>query len=121
MNNDKILEKVKMKIAISNSIKEDLYMKKSKVKRSIGIAACTIMALASVSFAASKVIETIWKNPEKIQNITSKITEESKKENISEEEAKQIAIDKLNEIAFNANIVETDHYKEIDSDKIIYR
>ena len=51
----------------------------------------------------------------------TKVTEESKKENISEEDAKKVAIEKLNQIGFNSNIVSTNHFKEIDSTKILYR
>lgn len=51
----------------------------------------------------------------------NKITEESKQENMTEEKAKEIAINKLNEIGFNSNIVGTNHYKEFDSNKIWYR
>ena len=89
--------------------------------KNIGIAACTLMVLTGGVFAASKVIENIWKTPEKIENITEQITEKSKKENITEDQAKEIAIKKLEQIDFNTNIVNTNHYKEMDSDTIIYR
>ena len=89
--------------------------------KNIGIAACTLMVLTGGGFAASKVIENIWKTPEKIENVTEQITEESKKENITEDQAKEIAIKKLEQIGFNTNIVNTNHYKEMDSDTIIYR
>lgn len=91
------------------------------VLKNIGIAAGIIISLTGVTFAGSKVIENIWKMPEKIEENTDKLTEESKLENISEEEAKEIAVKKLQEVNFNSNIVSTEHYKEIDSNKIIYR
>ena len=39
----------------------------------------------------------------------------------TEEDAKKVAIEKLNQIGFNSNIIGTNHYKEIDSTKIMYR
>ena len=129
MDSNKILDKVKMKIAISNSNKEDIVMNKKEkfLIKNIGIAACVLISLTGVVFAGNKVIENIWKTPQKVHLSSNnreeleKITEESKKENISEEKAKEIAINKLNEIGFNSNIVGTNHYKEIDSNKIVYR
>lgn len=122
--NDEIKEKLKMKIAISQikNEEEKVVNKKGKfIFKNIGIAACVLMSLTGVVFAGSKVIEHIWKTPEKIENITDQITEESKKENITEEQAKEIAINKLKEIGFNTNIINTNHYKEIGSDTIMYR
>ena len=98
-----------------------------------GILKTVVTALAGVIlstgvvFAGTMVYENIWKTPEKIELSSgdfeeiTKITEESKKENMSEEKAKEIAINKLNEIQFNSNIVGTNHYKEYDSNKIWYR
>ena len=122
--NDKIKEKLKMKIAISDIKKEEentMNQKGKLVLKNIGIAAGIIISLTGVTFAGSKVIENIWKMPEKIEENTDKLTEESKLENISEEEAKEIAVKKLKEVNFDSNIVSTEHYKEIDSNKIIYR
>ena len=122
--NDKIKEKLKMKIAISDIKKEEentMNQKGKLVLKNIGIAAGIIISLTGVTFAGSKVIENIWKMPEKIEENTDKLTEESKLENISEEEAKEIAVKKLQEVKFDSNIVSTEHYKEIDSNKIIYR
>jgi predicted small secreted protein len=101
--------------------------KENFIFKNIGIAACVLMSLTGVVFAGSKVIENIWKTPEKVQISSgdleeiTKIAEESKQENMTEEKAKEIAINKLNEIGFNSNIVGTNHYKEFDSNKIWYR
>ena len=122
--NDTIKEKLKMKIAISQMKNEEekAMNKKGKlVFKNIAIAAGLIISLTGVTFAGSKVIENIWKTPEKIEENTEKLTKESKIENITEEAAKEIAINKLQEVNFNSNIVSTDHYKEVDSNKIIYR
>lgn len=122
--NDEIKEKLKMKIAISqikNEEEKAMNKKEKFVFKNIGIAACVLMSLTGVVFAGSKVIENIWKTPERIENITDQITEDSKKENITEKQAKEVAINKLKEIGFNTNIVNTNHYKDVDSNKIMYR
>ena len=129
MNNDKIFEKVKMKIAISNVKEEDIVMenKTKGILKTVATAIAGIVLSTGVVFAGTVVYENIWKTPEKIQLSSgdfeeiTKITEESKKENMSEEKAKEIAINKLNAIGFNSNIVGTNHYKEYDSNKIWYR
>lgn len=129
MNNDKIFEKVKMKIAISNVKEEDIVMenKTKGILKTVATALAGIVLSTGVVFAGTMVYENIWKTPEKIQLSSgdfeeiTKITEESKKENMSEEKAKEIAINKLNAIGFNSNIVGTNHYKEYDSNKIWYR
>lgn len=126
MNNkqkEKILENVKLKISISNFEKEEkksMNIKEKFIIKNIGIAACVLISMTGVVFAGSKVIENIWKTPEKIENISDEVTEESKEENITEEQAKEKAINKLKEIGLNTNIVETRHYKDIDSNKITY-
>lgn len=128
--NEEIKEKLKTKIAISqikNEEEKAMNKKGNFIFKNIGIAACVLMSLTGVVFAGSKVIENIWKTPEKVQISSgdleeiTKITEESKQENMTEEKAKEIAINKLNEIGFNSNIVGTNHYKEFDSNKIWYR
>ena len=120
--------KIKTKIAISKIKEEsDIVMEKKtkSVFKTVVTAIAGIILSTGAVFAGTKVYETIWKTPEKIQFSSGnfeEITEESKKENISEEEAKKIAIEKLNQIGFNADIVGTNHYKaEIGSDKIMYR
>lgn len=116
--------KVKFKIAISKIKEENDIVMENKTKsifKTIATATIGIVLSTGVVFAGSKVIENIWKTPEKIETITDKITEESKKENLTEEQAKEIAIRKLQEIGFNSNIINTNHYKEIDSNKIMYR
>ena len=128
--NEEIKEKLKTKIAISqikNEEEKAMNKKENFIFKNIGIAACVLMSLTGVVFAGSKVIENIWKTPEKVQISSgdleeiTKITEESKQENMTEEKAKEIAINKLNEIGFNSNVVGTNHYKEFDSNKIWYR
>ena len=84
--NEEIKEKLKLKIAISElKNKEEIVMNKKEkfMFKNVGIAACIIMLLSGGVYATSKVIENIWKTPEKIENVTEQNTEESKKENIA--------------------------------------
>lgn len=122
--------KVKFKIAISKIKEENDIVMENKTKsifKTVATATIGILLSSGIVFAGTKVYENIWKTPEKIQISSgdfeeiTKITEESKKENMTEEKAKEIAIKKLNEIGFNSNIVGTNHYKEYDSNKIWYR
>lgn len=122
--------KVKFKIAISKIKEENDIVMENKTKgifKTVVTALAGIVLSTGVVFAGTMVYENIWKTPEKIQLSSgdfeeiTKITEESKKENMSEEKAKEIAINKLKEIGFNHNIVGTNHYKKFDSNTIIYR
>ncbi len=116
--------KIKLKIAISKIKKENDIVMENKTKnifKIVSTAVAGIVLSAGIVFAGTKVYEKVWKEPEKIEIVTEVLTPEAQKENISEEEAKQIAINKLKEIGFNTNIVKTDNYKEVDSNKIMYR
>ena len=64
MNNYKILEKVKLKIAISNVKEEDIVMNKNKfnVIKKIGIAACAALSMTGVVFATTQIINKFGKN-----------------------------------------------------------
>ena len=69
--NDEIKEKLKMKIAISqikNEEEKAMNEKEKFVFKNVGIVACVLMSLTGVAFAGNKIIENIWKTPEKIQN-----------------------------------------------------
>ena len=122
---DNIKENLKFNIAISQMKEEEKRNMKNKEKfimKNIGIVACAIIVMSGGVYAVNKVIESIWKVPEKIEVATIELTEESKKENISEEEAKKIAIKKLKELKLNSDLTgETKHYKAINSNDIMYR
>lgn len=116
--------KIRLKIAISKIKEENDIVTENKIKNTFKIVSTTIAGIllsTGIVFAGTKIYEKIWKNPEKVEIVTTVLTPEAQKENISEEEAKQIAINKLKEIGFNTNIVKTDNYKLIDSNKIMYR
>ena len=64
MNTEKIYEKVKMKIAISNEKEEDIVMNKRKISigKSIGIAACIALSTTGVVFATNMIINKFGAN-----------------------------------------------------------
>ena len=115
--------KIKTKIAISKIKEENDIVMKKKTKnifRTIVTTVTGLMVSTGVVFAGLKVYEKIWREPEKVE-VSYEITEEKKLENMSEEEAKEIAIDKLKQYEINSNIVESTSYaKSPTSDVIIY-
>lgn len=64
MNTEKIYEKVKMKIAISNGKEENIVMNKKKISigKSIGIAACIALSTTGVVFATNMIINKFGVN-----------------------------------------------------------
>ena len=91
--------KIKLKIAISKIKEENDIVMENKTKnifKTVATAIIGILLSTGVAFAGSKVVEKVWKTPEKIQLSSgdneelTKITEESKKENITEEDAKKL-------------------------------
>lgn len=116
--------KIRLKIAISKMKEENDIVIENKTKnifKIVSTAVAGIVLSTGIVFAGTKIYEKIWKEPQKIETVTAVLTPEAQKENISEEEAKQMAINKLKEIGFNTNIVKTDNYKLVDSNKIMYR
>lgn len=97
-------------------------MNKSKlniIAKGIGIAACIALSMTGVVFASSKIIESIWKNPEKV-NPTYEIIDEIRKKNITIDEAKEVAINKLEEVGFNSNIIKQEERKTYNNENIDY-
>ena len=97
MNKEKILEKVKVKIAISNLKEENVVMnEKFNIVSKLGIVACLILSMTGVVFAGVKMSEKIWKEPvkksysehikEEENKVKQQIIEEEKSDFISEED-----------------------------------
>ena len=95
--NDKILENVKFKIAISNFEKEEKPMSKQKVLKMVAMFVVIIGLLASLTYAGSVIYEKIFKEPEKIENYIDelKVTQEDLSNVISKEEAVNKAKEEL--------------------------
>ena len=64
MDNNKIFEKVKMKIAISNVKEEDIVMNKRKLNigKGIGIAACVVLSTTGVVLATTQIFNKFGAN-----------------------------------------------------------
>lgn len=65
MNKNKIFEKIKMKIAISQVVKEEnIEMNKNKfnIRKGIGIAACLVLSMTGVVFATTHIINKFGVN-----------------------------------------------------------
>ncbi len=101
MNNDefnkKILEKVKLNIAISNFEKEEKPMNITKVLKMAAMFVVIIGLVAGVTYAGSIVYEKVFKEPEKIENYIDelKVNEEDLSKIISKDEAVDNAVEEL--------------------------
>lgn len=112
MNENKIIEniiqKAQMKIAVSEFKKEEKTMTKmNKITKSVATILVVLGLGTGVVFATTNLYEKIWKEPrsytqeEMINELPpEEITEEEKKELISEEEAKVKAIEILEKLGY---------------------
>ena len=105
--------------SINNTLNGKVDIMKKILIKNIAIISGIIIACSGVVFASSKIIENIWKNPEKIKP-SYEITDETRKKNISIDEAKEIAINKLEEVGFNSNIIKQEERKDYNNDNIDY-
>ncbi len=105
--------------SINNTINRKVDIMKKILIKNIAIISGIIIACSGVVFASSKIIENIWKNPEKV-NPNYEITDETRKKNITIDEAKEIAINKLEEVGFNSNIIKQEERKTYNNDNIDY-
>ena len=127
MDKDKILQKTKMKIAISNEYEENIVMKNSKwnLWRNISMAVCTLFVATGVVFAGNMVVEKVFKEPKKYEsynemiadiqadNQTTEITDEERNSLIDEEQAIIVANEVLNKFGYeNQNFEKIELLKE---------
>ncbi len=122
---NKIIENVKDKIAIYELEKENRNDKFSmkKFRNVAAVAVLTIGLSIGTAYGANIIYEKIWKEPTKIVGggQTEEITEESIKENITEDEAREIAKNKLNKIGIEGGeLSKTRNYKDSYSEGIEY-
>ena len=104
----------------SPSKKESRYwiMKFNGIKKSI-IVATSLLLGTGVVFAGSKVVENIWKNPETYE-YSQKITQKDKEEAISEEKAKEKAIEYLNKIQLNKDVGKLELTKTFRDNELVW-
>lgn len=114
---EKIIKKINtsknVPVTFTQSIQKALY-KDVKIKNKVVeftkilATACTTIAIAGgVSFAGYGLYQKIWKDPERIsiEQAKQQLDEESQIQNITEEQAKKIAEQKLKEIGFTDEII----------------
>ena len=123
--NDKILENVKLKIAISNFEKEEKPMSKQKVLKMVAMFIVIIGLLASATYAGSVIYDKIFKEPEKIENYIEelKVTKEDLEKVITKEEAINKAKEELKryKIDLDVNKIESiELQKNPNYDEITY-
>lgn len=104
----------------SPSKKESRYwiMKFNVIKKTI-IVATSLLVGTGVVFAGSKVVENIWKQPETYE-YSQKITQKDKEEAISEEEAKEKAIEYLNKIQLNKDVGNLELTKTFKDNELVW-
>lgn len=120
--NEKILERVENKIAISNFKKEEYKVSKSKITKMVATFIVSVGIMMGVVYAGTIIYENIWKEPQRVELSKEEITPEIVRKNITEEEAKKIAQDKLAEIGLTEEeIIGTDHYNPMGTEEIMYR
>ncbi len=120
--NSKILEKVQNKIAISNFKEEEFNMAKNKILKMVATFVISIGITMGVAYAGTIVYEKIWKEPQRVDLSDHEITQEIVEKNITEEEAKETAKNKLIEIGLiEEEIIGTDHYRVDGTEKMMYR
>lgn len=105
--------------SINNKINRKVDIMKNILIKNVAIISGIIIACSGVVFAGRKIIENIWKNPEKV-NPSYEITDETRKKNITIDKAKEIAINKLEEVGFNSNIIKQEERKDYNNDNIDY-
>ncbi len=95
--NKKILEKVKLKVAISNFEKEERPMSKQKILKMVATFVIAIGLAAGITYAGTAIYENVFTKPEKIENYIDelKVNEEELSKIISEEEAINKAVEQL--------------------------
>ncbi len=103
--NKKILENLKMKIAISNFDKEDKPMSKQKILKMAAMFVIAIGLIAGVTYAGTVVYQNVFSKPEKIENYIDelKVNEEDLSKVISKEEAVNKAIEQLKRYKIDLN------------------
>lgn len=100
-----MIEKSRMKIAISNLETEELKRPKRNLSKLVATFILTIGTTAGLVYAGNAVYEKIWKEPTSYQ-MTQGITEEEKAQCISEQEAEKIGNEYLKKVGFSDETIQ---------------
>lgn len=115
---EKIIEKSRMKIAITNLEEENIKMTKNKVLKMVATFVLAIGITTGLVYASSVVYEKIWKEP---KSYTLDVTDDEKEKCISEEEARNIGNSYLKKIGCNEeNIKGLELTKEVTKNNTIW-
>lgn len=118
---NRIIEKSRKKIAISQFKKEDTVNSKFNIKKIVATFVVSLSVTMGVVYAGGLVYENVWKEPVRVDFSNNEITEEVIEKNVTEEEAMEIAKNKLIELGIeDTEIIETEHYKLSTDDEIYY-
>lgn len=122
MMKNKIIEKTRMKMAVSNFNKEDIKLKKSN--KGISKMVATFLLATSITgglvyATGTAMYEKIWKQPETYE-YNYNISESDKEKAISEEEAKKKAEEYLNKIGLSDEVGSLGLTKDVKDDEIIW-
>lgn len=98
-----IISKTRLKIAASKFNNENTKEKRKNFPKVVATFILSLTVTGGLVFATGSVIEKIWKTPETYE-FTSELTEEDKKNAITEEEAKKKASDYLEKIGLEKEI-----------------
>ena len=98
-----IISKTRLKIAASKFNNENTKEKRKNFPKVVATFILSLTVTGGLVFATGSVIEKIWKTPETYE-FTSELTEEDKKNAITEEEAKKKAADYLEKIGLEKEI-----------------
>ena len=101
---EKIFQKTRNKIAISNLSKENIEVPKRNWCKMAVSFVIAIFFTGGLAFGANSVIEKIWKEPQSY-TLNEKISEEEKAQCISEEEAEAIGNSYLKQIGFTDDVI----------------
>ncbi len=103
--NKKILENVKMKIAISNFDKEDKFVGKQKILKMAAMFVVAIGLIAGVTYAGTVVYQNVFSKPEKIENYIDelKVNEDDLSKVITKDEAVNKLIEQLKRYNIDLN------------------
>lgn len=96
---EKIIQKSRMKMAISNFEKENIEMKlyKNKIFKMVSTIILATGITGGLAYATSTAIDKIWKEPESYK-VNNEVTQKENQESISKEEAENICNNYLTKI-----------------------
>ena len=103
---EKVFQKTRNKIAISNLSKENIEVPKRNWCKMVASFIVAICCTGGLAFGANSVIEKIWKEPQSY-TLNDEISEEEKAQCISEQEAEEIGNSYLKQIGFTDDTIKS--------------